>query len=853
MTHTRRAHHGPRQPTARLPQLTLLLLCLGAGAPRAQEAVLAARARTEATAPRSAARLQAQLAETEVMLDHDLGATIELAQGCVALAQESGDTTGELRALTMLARAQAKTLGKAAAMASLQRATELRGDVPQSAVDALLGRAYALVHWSFDELPDCLTRLRRAMYDAEEAGDPRLMLLCELEAINVAGFSEEPLAVLDRLDQAVRQLDDPLLALELALLRADALIRKNEQEQVEALLRKVQNDARRLGSRSAEAIATSMLSRLLSDDDPNAALQLVRRSIATARAHGDREILALGLQGEAYLCLHLLDLDRADAAIEECVATFEAMQMHARLYRSLETAAAVASARDDEAALKAVSNRRLELDRLAAEHEGRGESDRFWRETEHLRLDMRTTQRRHEAELARMNDTLTRWLFAGGAAALLLGGTFTALLLRAKRRLQTANTQLVDQIDAAERAKEAQAALENNLRQRERLDSLGLLAGGFAHDFNNILVGVKGNAQLLLLDPHLDGARRDPLEQIVAASDRAARMCKDILTYARTGGEERAVLDLRDVVSGLLPIARAGFGAGIEVTLALGDQPCNVQADRGQLEQLFLNLLTNAHEAIGERGRIRIEITHRTLPGTPPTGHWFGEFTGEARECVALSVVDTGQGMDAATIRRIFDPFFSTRFPGRGIGLAAAFGILRRHHGVIQVQSEPGEGSSFDVFLPRAQATASRPTAAPAAVVEPPPVLTATDELHVLVVDDEPSVGNVVERTLARHGMAVTVTDSGDAALKLLDDAGARFDLAVIDFTMPDMDGAALSAAIRSRLPELPIVLMSGHDEAMVRSAATGCAFLGKPFDAAELVRVVAQVTRQRLHGATKP
>ncbi|MCA8964210.1 MAG: response regulator [Planctomycetes bacterium] len=842
MTHSRRAHHDPRRSLSPLLFLsTTLLPLLASGAVRGQELLLAARAATAAAPANSAAHLQAQVAEARLLLAYDLPAAIELAQRCVDLAEAAGDERTEIVALTLLARAQAKNVGKDAAMATLARATAVLGDRVDFALHATVGHAYSLVHWSYDELPECLTRLRRAIYDADEAKDARLALVCEMEAVNVVGFAEEPLAVLDRLDEIAARQDDPLATLELRMLRADALIRKNEQERAESMLRELLADSERLGCRTIEAICANMLARALSDVDPEAAVQMIRRSVAAARAHGDREVLGLGLQGLAYLSLRTLDLDGAKAAIDESVATLAAMQMNARLYSALETAVSVASARGDEAGLRAASNQRVELDRIAAQHQEHGESDRFWRETEHLRLDLRATQRRHEAELAAMNARLTRMLLGAGGTVLVLGGLFALLLLRAKRRLEQANTQLVTQMAAAKKAQEERAALEGNLRQLERLDSIGLLAGGFAHDFNNILVGVKGNAQLLLLTPQVDAASRDLLDQIVASSDRAARLCKDILTYARADNETRQVVDLRGVLESLLPIARAGFGAGIEVDVALGASPLLVEADRSQLEQVFLNLLTNAHEAIGERGRIVIRVDERTIPGSPPTGHWFGEFTGRDRPCVAVSVADTGQGMTAETIRRIFDPFFSTRFPGRGIGLAAAFGILRRHHGVVEVKSEPGHGAEFVVYLPRAAGDA---VAAPAQTPAQPAAAVAPAATRVLVVDDEPTVRNVVRRVLSSQGLTVTVVESGAAALQELDRPDSRFQLAVIDFTMPDMDGAALSTAIRRRKPALPIVLMSGHDESMVRSAAApDCAFLAKPFDAAELLRVVGEAT----------
>ncbi len=844
MTHSRRAHRGPRRPPSSLLFLsTTLLPLLAAGAVRGQELLVAARAATAATTPHSAARLQAQLDEVALLLEFDLPAAIGLAKECVALAEAAGDVRGEVLGLTLLARASAKNEGKDAAFASLERATSLLGDTPDFAMQATLGHAYSLVCWSYDELPECLARLRRAIYDADEAKDARLALVCEMQAINVVGFAEEPLAVLDRLDQVAAKVNDPLARLELRLLRADALLRKNEQVRAEQMLHELLADSERVGSRAIAAICANMLARMLSDSDPQAALQLLRRSVAAARAHGDREILGLGLQGQAYLCLQVQDLDAAKAAIEECVDILALMQMRARLYSALETAISVASARHDDAALQAASNKRIELDRIAAQVQPKGESDRFWRETEHLRLDLRATQRRHETELAAVNDRLTRLLIGGGAAVLVLGGLFSLLLLRAKRRLEHANTMLVEQIAAAKKAQEERAALESNLRQLERLDGIGLLAGGFAHDFNNILVGVKGNAQLLLLDPQLDAARREQIEQIVASSDRAARLCKDILTYAHADGDTQRVIDVREVLESLLPIARAGFGAGIDVTIELGDQPALVNADRTQLEQVFLNLLTNAHEAIGERGRILIRVAERCIPGSPPTGHWFGEFTGSERQCVAVSVADTGQGMSNETIRRIFDPFFSTRFPGRGIGLAAAFGILRRHHGVVEVKSEPGHGSQFTVYLPRV--TAAAPPSPPAPVPQAPEAVLAPAATRVLVVDDEPTVRNVVRRVLSSHGLHVSVVDSGAAALQELDRQGATFQLAVIDFTMPDMDGAALSTAMRRRRPDLPIVLMSGHDESMVRNAAApDCVFLAKPFDAAELLRVVGMATR---------
>ncbi|MCE9574465.1 MAG: PAS domain-containing protein [Deltaproteobacteria bacterium] len=377
--------------------------------------------------------------------------------------------------------------------------------------------------------------------------------------------------------------------------------------------------------------------------------------------------------------------------------------------------------------------------------------------------------------------------------------------------------------DITERKLEEQQrlAVEVQMQHVQKLESLGLLAGTIAHDFNNLLTTIIGNVELVRM--RVKSEREQPLlADIATAAHRAADLCRQLFVYAGRGDRIVGPVDLNAIVlemSGLLRVSVQKKGT---LELALDPALSAVLADGTQLRQILMNLITNAADALGERGG---SIWVRTSQGGRAAGPHPGAH-------VVLEVEDDGCGMDAATRARIFEPFFSTKAIGRGLGLAAIRGIVDDHRGALEVDSEPGRGTRFRVLLPASDARVA--TGAPEAAAPMP----STDRRlgRILLVDDEPALLMAGARLVAHLGFEVdTATDGRDALERY--EVG-KFALVIVDMTMPRFDGIETTRALRARDPEVKVVLTSGFD---VRDqlAALGRGrpddFLAKPFSAVGL------------------
>jgi PAS domain S-box-containing protein len=365
--------------------------------------------------------------------------------------------------------------------------------------------------------------------------------------------------------------------------------------------------------------------------------------------------------------------------------------------------------------------------------------------------------------------------------------------------------------------------LEQQLRQTQKLESLGVLAGGLAHDFNNLLTGIMGSASLAQDEVPADSTAHGHIGDVLAASDRAALLVRQMLAYAGKGRFVVEQLNLGEQVAEILPLIRTSIPAGVEVRLRLADDLPPIEGDASQMQQLIMNLTLNAAEAVGaRRGTVTITAEGRET---------------DAERQVVLQVQDTGCGMDEETRARIFDPFFTTKFTGRGLGLAAVLGIIRGHRGCITVESTPGGGSTFTVVLP---------AATPREAGEPadPPETDVRGYGLVLVVDDEELVRKMARFTLERCGYVVETAESGEAAMAVFAARAAEFDLVLLDLTMPALDGEQTLKLIRSIRPDTRIILSSGFNEgeALRRFRDSGLAgFLQKPYTAMVLARKVKQ------------
>jgi len=388
----------------------------------------------------------------------------------------------------------------------------------------------------------------------------------------------------------------------------------------------------------------------------------------------------------------------------------------------------------------------------------------------------------------------------------------------------------------ARRAAEAERLrLEVELQEAQRLEGLALLAGGVAHDFNNLLVGVMGNAELVRESLPADAPQRHRLEQVTLAAQLASDLARQLLAYAGQGGGRLAPLDLTPLVRETVPLLRQVVARGATVRLELQEGLPAIQADEAQVRQVVMNLLINAAEAArpGQDApevvvRTRLERADRPRLAAAEVGRDLPE-----GEYVALEVEDAGVGMSDAVRRRVFQPFFSTKATGRGVGLAAVHGIVRAHGGAIFVRSAPGRGATFTALFPL-----SRSVPAPAAPEPGPPAPSDRSRARVLVVDDESIVGELARELLEREGFQVVVTASGREGLAAFAASPGAFDVALVDLTMPGLGGEETIARLRALRPELPVVVMSGYssDPAVpARLRLLGAGFVPKPFKGREL------------------
>jgi signal transduction histidine kinase len=401
-------------------------------------------------------------------------------------------------------------------------------------------------------------------------------------------------------------------------------------------------------------------------------------------------------------------------------------------------------------------------------------------------------------------------------------------------RVAERTAALEQELVSRERAETERRALERQVLHAQKQESLGVLAGGVAHDFNNILVAVLGHAELAIDAADLRSPVHEHLGEIQRAARRAAELSSQMLAYTGRGVVGTEPLDVARAVGEIGPMLRASVPSTAALRLELA-QTATVNAVAAQLQQVVANLVLNAAEALPEgRGEIAVQTGTRAVSRAELAGADVGAGLPAGRYAF-IEVRDDGAGLDEETRARMFEPFFTTRFTGRGLGLSAVLGIVRGHGGAILVRSSPGRGATFTVLLPTVDAG---PTP-----VSPPRAHRPGHALAVLIVDDEPAVRHVARRHLERAGHRVAEAGDGVEALERID-RGERFDVALIDMTMPRMDGPDTARALRERAPSLRVILTTGYsvDEARRRLGDGAVdAVLQKPFDGAGLRAALAR------------
>ncbi|MFO1078426.1 MAG: response regulator [Planctomycetota bacterium] len=392
-------------------------------------------------------------------------------------------------------------------------------------------------------------------------------------------------------------------------------------------------------------------------------------------------------------------------------------------------------------------------------------------------------------------------------------------------------------IDVTERrtAEKERTRAEEMLRHGQRMEALGHLSAGVAHDFNNLLTVILG--QIEVASKLTGDLPREELEPARQAALSAAQLTRQLLAFGRQSVLSREVIDLQEVVRGLESLLRRTLDSRIELVLDADAPVGRVDVDRMQVEQILMNLVVNARDAIPARGRITIALAHADLDPDYVATHP-GSRTGPH---AVLTVTDTGTGMDAATRARIFEPFFTTKKPGNGtgLGLATVYGIVKQHGGNIWVHSEIGAGTSFEIYLP----CTDLPVTSRAATRTSGASKKAA--ASILVVDDSPDLAQLVARILAIDAHTVFVATSAEAALDHWQTNADAVDLLITDVMMPSMSGGELIDRVRTSRPDLPVLCMSGgHDphvaDAGVRPRHTS--FLEKPFTPTQLLQEVQRL-----------
>ena len=414
-------------------------------------------------------------------------------------------------------------------------------------------------------------------------------------------------------------------------------------------------------------------------------------------------------------------------------------------------------------------------------------------------------------------------------------------------QLEKANEALGHEIAEHQKTEKEREHLESQLRHIQKIEAIGTLAGGIAHDFNNILAAIFGYTELALAEAPGESSRRENLEAVLAAANRAKALVSQILTFSRQVEQERKPVLLVPLVKEAIKLLRSSIPTTIEIRQQIEPHCAPVLADPTQIHQVIMNLCTNAYHAMRETGGVLgISLTEKeiALDDSAPELHV------EPGRYLVLEVSDTGGGMNKNILERIFDPYFTTKKPGEGtgLGLSIVHGILKTHGGRITVYSEPGKGSTFRVYLPTV-----KPDIVTAEEFEPETV-PGGNEL-VMLVDDELEILRMEEMMLQRYGYRIASYTTGEAALQSFRAEPHGYDLIITDMTMPQMTGAQLVQEVLKIRGDIPVILCTGFSELINEEKAKEIGakkYLMKPVSTAELARAVRQALDERNSGKSR-
>jgi len=393
-----------------------------------------------------------------------------------------------------------------------------------------------------------------------------------------------------------------------------------------------------------------------------------------------------------------------------------------------------------------------------------------------------------------------------------------------------------EDISDRKRLESEKAKIEAQYRQAQKVESIGRLAGGVAHDLNNLLSPILGYGEMLRDDLGTDDARRDKVDEIVRAGFRARDLVHQLLAFSRKQALELKVVEFNKTVTGFEKLLRRTIREDIELELFLSPDPMTIKADVGQIEQVLMNLAVNASDAMPDGGKLTIETARVDLDE-----EYAAEHTAVAPgPYVLMAVSDTGSGMDDETRDNIFEPFFSTKGEsGTGLGLATVYGIAKQHGGNIWVYSEPGKGTTFKIYLPVCEASGVQETTVKKEMTD------LTGNETILLAEDNEQVCELAHAILERQGYTVLTAENGKEALAILESHDGPLHLLLTDVVMPEMNGRDLFASAAERHPGLKVLYMSGYTDNVIAHRGVldeGVAFIQKPFTVQQLATKVREV-----------
>ncbi|MBN2061187.1 MAG: response regulator [Deltaproteobacteria bacterium] len=412
--------------------------------------------------------------------------------------------------------------------------------------------------------------------------------------------------------------------------------------------------------------------------------------------------------------------------------------------------------------------------------------------------------------------------------------------------LKKANKKLRQAVKKIKKTEQEKETLKARLAYAQKIQSVGTLAGGIAHNFNNLLMGIQGNISILLLDIDTDHPHYKYLENIEKLVSNGTKLTSQLLGYAREGRYELKPIDLNHIVKEISET----FGdtrKEILIRMDLTDKLCGINGDQGQIEQVILNLCINASDAMEGGGELLLKTDYISLSNKDTRNK---PYKIKAGNYARLLVRDTGVGMDRETMKKIFEPFFTTKGTtnGTGLGLASAYGIIKGHGGFIDVESEKGKGTTFSIFLP------ASPLSMTSEINTSQELLMGKET--VLLVDDEELIIDVGGQMLERMGYEVLMARSGKKALELLVKNENRIDIVLLDMVMPDLSGGETYDRMKALNPDIKVILSSGYtiDGRAAEILARGCnGFIQKPFRITELSRKIREILDDKSFPSLSP